>query len=56
MRDIEYDGEKIILKDYDTKSVEKETYCYVETTDSGLIFDGHYYRLKDKGLKVFSVN
>lgn len=56
MRDVEYDGEKIILKEYDTKSVEKETYCYLEITDSDLIFDGHYYRLKDKGLKVFSVN
>lgn len=56
MRDVEYDGEKIILKEYDTKSMDKSTYSYLEITDSDLFLDGNYYRLKDKRLKVFYVN
>lgn len=56
MRDVEYDGEKIVLKEYDTKSMDKNTYSYLEITDSDLFLNGHYYKLKNKGFKLFYVN
>lgn len=55
MRDIEYNGTKIILKDYDTKSPEDETYKYLETMDDDMINDGGNYRLKNIGVKLFYV-
>lgn len=55
MRDIEYDGTKIILKDYDTKSPEDKIYKYLESVDNDMINDGGNYRLKNIGVKLFYV-
>ena len=56
MRDIEYDGEKILLKEYDTKSNDKKTYNYIEISDSDMIQDGGWYRLVNSKAKLFYIN
>lgn len=56
MRDIEYDGEKILLKEYDTKSKDKKTYSYMEISDSDMIQDGGWYRLANSKAKLFYIN
>ena len=55
MRDIEYDGTQIILKDYDTKSPKDKTYKYLELVDNDMINDDGNYRLKNIGAKLFYV-
>lgn len=56
MRDVEFDGEKIILKEYDTKSPEGENYFYIEIAGKNIeLIDGYYKLLDDKGdnIKLF---
>ncbi|SHI19324.1 hypothetical protein SAMN02745941_02607 [Clostridium intestinale DSM 6191] len=53
MRDVEFDGEKIILKEYDTKSPEGENYFYIEIAGEKIdVIDGYYKLLDDKGEKI----
>lgn len=53
MRDIEFDGEKIILKEYDTKSQEADNYYYIEVIGKNIeLIDGYYKLLNYKGEQI----
>ncbi|ERK31214.1 hypothetical protein [Clostridium intestinale] len=57
MRDVEFDGEKIIVKEYDTKSPEGEKYFYIEIAGENIeLIDGYYKLLDYRGnyIKLFS--
>lgn len=56
MRDVEYNGELIILKEYDTKSNEEKTYKYIETSDDSIIVEDSYYKLKNGKDKLFPIS
>lgn len=56
MRDVEFKGNKFIVKEYDTKSPEIPTYFYLTFEGDSLIKESGYYRLKSNDMKLFPLN
>lgn len=55
MRDIDFDGNKFIIKDYDTKSPEKSKYFYLTFEGNSLKEERGYYLLENNNIKLFPV-